>query len=134
MKVAHKNNENSIACEISVTTSSRQEFGNLQKCLAAGCDRVFVLSQDNKNLNAIKDVASDSLDKNDLQKVSFLTIEDFIGFLEEEEAKGQETEQIIGGRKVRVRHRAVSEAEKKARRKNIAQTILQTMKRTKDKD
>ena len=51
-----------------------------------------------------------------------------------EEAKSAETEQIIGGRKVRVRHRALSEAEKKSRRQAIAQTILQAMRRMKEKD
>lgn len=121
-----------IACEISVTTSSEQEFGNLQKCLAAGFDRVFLLSQENKNLTAIREIASNSLGKNDLDKVRFFTIEDFIGFLEEEEAEGQETEQIIGGRKVRVRHRALSEAERKSRRQAIAQTIVQAMRRMKN--
>jgi hypothetical protein len=132
--VALEKNGMKIACEISVTTSSEQEFGNLQKCLAAGFDRVILLSQENKNLTAIREVASNSLEKNDLDKVSFFTIEDFIGFLEEEEAKGQETEQIIGGRKVRTRHRALSEAERKSRRQAIAQTILQAMKRMKPKD
>jgi hypothetical protein len=38
------------------------------------------------------------------------------------------------GRKVRVRHRALFEAEKKSRRQAIAQTILQTMKKMKPKD
>jgi TraM recognition site of TraD and TraG len=132
--VALEKNGRAIACEISVRTSSEQEFGNLQKCLAAGFDRVFLLSQENKNLTAIMEVASNNLEKNDLDKVSFFTIEDFIGFLEEEEAKSQETEEIIGGRKVRVRHRALSEAERKARRQAIAQTILQAMKRMKPKD
>jgi len=63
-----------------------------------------------------------------------LSIEDFVAFLEEEEAKSAEKEQIVGGRKVRVKHRALSEAEKKSRRQAIAQTILQTRKRMKPKD
>jgi hypothetical protein len=132
--VALEKNGRTIACEISVSTNSEQEFGNLQKCLAAGFDRVFLLSQENKNLTAIREVASNSLEKNDLDKVSFFTIEDFIGFLEEEEAKSQETEQIVRGRKVKVRQRALSETEKKQRRKAIAETILQAMRRMKPKD
>jgi CRISPR/Cas system CSM-associated protein Csm4 (group 5 of RAMP superfamily) len=72
------------------------------------------------------------LEKSDLEKISFLTIVDFIDFLEKEEAKGQETEQIVRGRKVKTRHRALSEAEKKSRRQAIAQTILQSMRRIKD--
>ena len=132
--VALEKNGRTIACEISVSTTPEQEFGNLQKCLAAGFDRVFLLSQENKNLTAIRELASNNLEKSNLDKVSFFTIEDFIGFLEEEEAKGQETEQIIGGRKVRTRHRALSEAERKSRRQAIAQTILQAMRRMKEKE
>ena len=56
------------------------------------------------------------------------------GFLEEEEAKSQETEQIFRGRKVKVRQRALSETDKKQRRKAIAETILQAMRRMKPKD
>jgi len=132
--VALEKDGRAIGCEISVSTTSEWEFGNIQKCLAAGFERVFVLTQESKNIVRIRQLASNSLEKNDLEKVSFFTIEDFIAFLEEEEAKGQESEQIIRGRKVRVRHRALSEAEKKSRRQAIAQTILQAMKRMKDKD
>jgi hypothetical protein len=53
---------------------------------------------------------------------------------EEKKIKPAEKGQIVGGRKVRVRHRALSETEKKSRRQAIAQTILQTMKRMKPKD
>lgn len=63
-----------------------------------------------------------------------LTIEELIEFLDQEEATSAGTEQIIGGRKVRVRHRPLSEAERKSRRQAIAQTILQAMRRMKNKD
>jgi hypothetical protein len=93
-----------------------------------------LLSQEKKYLAKAQELISESLEKADLEKIRFLTIEDFVAFLEKEEAKSAEKEQIIGGRKVRVRHRALSEAEKKSRRQAIAQTILQTMKRMKPKD
>ena len=93
-----------------------------------------MLSQEKKYLAKAQELISESLEKADLEKIRFLTIEDFVAFLEEEEAKLAEKGQIVGGRKVRVRHRALSETEKKSRRQAIAQTILQTMKRMKPKD
>jgi len=47
---------------------------------------------------------------------------------------GRERTDHWWGRKVRVRHRALFEAEKKSQRQAIAQTILQTMKKMKPKD
>ena len=134
MDVALERNGINIACEISVSTTSEQELGNIQKCLASGFEKIFLLSQEKKYLTKAQELISESLEKADLGKIQFLTIEDFIGFLEEEEAKASEKEQIIGGRKVRVRHRALSEADKKTRRQAIAQTIVQAMKRMKPKD
>ena len=132
--VALERNGINIACEISVSTTSEQELGNIQKCLASGFEKIFLLSQEKKYLAKAQELVSESLDKADLEKIQFVTIEDFIAFLEEEEAKAAKKEQIIGGRKVRVRHRALSEAEKKSRRQAITQTILQAMRRMKPKD
>ncbi len=60
-----------------------------------------------------------------------MSVEDFLAFLDEEDAKGAENIQTVKGYKVKVKYRAVSDAEKKARRQAIAQTILQAMKRMK---
>jgi|SRR5215475_8533323 len=106
----------------------------IRKCLASGFEQVFLLSEEEKCLTNVQELISNSFEISELNKIRCLTIEDFIEFLEQEEATSAETEQIIGGRKVRVRHRALSEAEKKKRRQAIAQTILQAIKRMKDKD
>jgi len=132
--VALEKDGRAIACEISITTTVEWELGNIQKCLASGFEKVFLLSQEKKYLANAQELIRENLEPAELDRIQCLTIEEFIEFLEQEDAKSAEKEQIIGGRKVRVRHRALSEAEKKSRRQAIAQTILQAMKRMKDKD
>ena len=62
---------------------------------------LFALAR-KKYLAKAQELISESLEKADLEKIRFLTIEDFVAFLEEEEVKSAEKEQIVGGRKVRV--------------------------------
>ena len=62
---------------------------------------LFALAR-KKYLAKAQELISESLEKADLEKIRFLTIEDFVAFLEEEEVKLAEKEQIVGGRKVRV--------------------------------
>jgi chaperonin GroEL (HSP60 family) len=101
--------------------------------LASGFEKVFLLSQEKKYLANAQELIRENLEPAEVDRIKCLTIEEFIEFLEQEEAKSAEKEQIIGGRKVRVRQRALSETEKKTRRRAITQTILQAMKRMKDK-
>ena len=131
--VALEKDGRAIACEISVTTTPEWELGNIQKCLASGFEKVFLLSQEKKYLANAQELIRENLEPAEVDRIKCLTIEEFIEFLEQEEAKSAEKEQIIGGRKVRVRQRALSETEKKTRRRAITQTILQAMKRMKDK-
>jgi hypothetical protein len=123
-----------IACEISVSTTSEQELGNIQKCLAAGFETVLVISPEKKTLAKIRESAESNLEKSDTARIRFVTVEEFLTFLDEEEAKSAIKEQTVRGYKVKVKYRALGEAEQKAQRQAIAQTILQAMKRMKSKD
>jgi hypothetical protein len=56
------------------------------------------------------------------------------GFLDEEEASAAGNEQTVRGYKVKVKYRPLDESERKSKRHAIAQTILQAMRRIKEKD
>lgn len=45
----------SIACEVTVTTDVRYEIGNIEKCLEAGADEVWLISENADKLETIKD-------------------------------------------------------------------------------
>src|SRR5262249_23956207 len=120
------------ACEISINTTAEQELGNIQKCLAAGYETVFVISPEKKTLNNIRQLVATSLEQNEIARIRYVDIEDFLRFLEEEADNTASTELIVGGRKVRKKLRPLPESERKERRKAIAKTILQALGRIKD--
>ncbi len=93
-----------------------------------------MISPEKKNLMKAKEAISASLDNKDLEKIRFLSMEEFLLFLDEEGAKAASKEQTVRGYKVKVKYRPVNEAEKKARKQAIAQTIVQAMRRMKGKE
>ncbi len=129
--IALERDGKSIACEISVTTNVEHEVGNIQKCLAAGFENVVMISTEKKSLNKAKELASESLSEKDLDRIRFFTPEEFLSFLEELDAKAATKEHTVRGYKVEVKYRTVSEAEKKARKQAIAQTVVQALRRMK---
>jgi hypothetical protein len=120
------------ACEICVSTSSEWELGNIQKCLASGFETVLVISPEKKNLSRIRDAVDSNLEKTVSSRIHYLTLEELLGFLDEEEAKAATTEKIVRGYKVKTKFRSLEESEREAKRKAIAQTILQAIKRMRD--
>jgi hypothetical protein len=130
--VALEKEGRAIACEISISTTSEQELGNIQKCLAAGFETVLIISSDNKSLNTIRDTVTTSLEKSEIERIRYLILEDFLAFLEEEEARATTTEQIVAGYKVKTKRRPLTESDRKARREAIAKTILQAIRRMKE--
>jgi len=76
----------SIAVEITITTTTDQEFGNVAKCLSAGFAHVAVVSPDKRRLEKIKQAVSGSMDAEVTGKVWYGTPDDFPTFLKEIEA------------------------------------------------
>jgi len=132
--VALERNGTSIACEISVTSTPEQELANIQKCLSAEFEHVILISADRETLTRVGELAKDSLAEKDQKKVAFLSPGDFFVFLEELDAKVGTKEETVRGYKVKVKYRRVDEADKKARKQAIMQTILEGLKRAKKHD
>jgi len=129
-----KDGTRTIACEISVTTSVEHEIGNLQKCLAVGFEHVVLISPEKKVLNSAKAAASVQLEAEQAKRLKFFSPEEFFSFLEEEDATTAGKEQTVRGYKVKVKYKAVNETEKKARKKVIAETVLQALRKMKEKN
>lgn len=70
-----------IACEISVTTGRDHEFGNIEKCLAAGYTRIIFVSSDARHLKAMERLAASQFEENDRAKLHFTSPEDAISLL-----------------------------------------------------
>lgn len=126
--------ETSIACEISVTSTPEQELANIQKCLSAEFEHVVLISTDRKTLTRVAELAADSLTNKDRKKVAFLSPGDFFVFLEELDVNAAAKEETVRGYKVKVKYRRVDEADRKARKEAIMQTILEGLKRAKKQE
>jgi len=127
--VALEKGGQSIACEISVTSTSDYELGNVQKCLAAGFEQVAVVSSEKKILTKVEEVVIASLAEAERARIHFLTPEELFGFLEARDAERAGGEKTVRGYKVKVKYRPLGEDEKDARRQAVSQVIVQALKR-----
>jgi len=121
-----------IACEISVTTAHEQELGNIEKCLAAGYAEVVLVAAQERHLKSLQKFITPHLEETASNKVRFLSIEDFIGYLDELSASIAPTESTVRGYKVRVTRKTISEDEAVARRQAIAQVIARSLRQIKE--
>jgi hypothetical protein len=80
-----------IAVEITVTTTTDHEFGNVRKCLETGFGRVAVISTSRKRLDAISAAVQGGLGPEAARKVTCQTPDEFISELEKMSAQIQAT-------------------------------------------
>lgn len=132
--VSIERNGRKIACEISISSTDDQELKNVQKCLAAGYEKVVVCSPDKKSLNSIKTLVEKNIVGADQSKVFFFQPEDLLLFLEEDAAAELTREERVKGYKVKVQYQTATENEKKAKREAVANVIVQALKRIREKD
>lgn len=123
-----------IACEVSVTTSPEHELGNVLKCLAAGYAQVLVLSSRERHLSKLRNHISGHLEKEQRDRVYFLTPDDMIAHLEQHSIPPQAKERTIRGYRVKVSHQAVSEEDARARRDAVNKLIAHSVQRMKEKE
>lgn len=117
----------SVACEVSVTNTGPYEIRNLQKCLAAGFDRVLLIATDRTRLARLEARARGTLDEAALTAVEFLTPDEVGVALDQLAAPAPET--TVRGYKVKVRRVAVSAEEARGRRARVAKVIAQSLGR-----
>jgi len=129
--VALQRGERSVACEISVASTAEQELGNVEKCLAAGFDEVAVVSLEKQNLRRAREVISSKIEEDFRERVHFLTPEELFTFLEAQPEAPENSEEIVGGYRVRVSYKAVGPKEKKAKARAVSEVILRTVRRLK---
>lgn len=117
-----KDNER-IACEFSVTSTVEQEFGNVQKCLAANFNPVIVVAVEKMTLDKIKTLVESSLENDLLQKVLFYLPDELASFIDRIEPTKLTEEKVVRGRKVRVNYNPVSGPEQSAKKESILMAL-----------
>ena len=125
-----------IACEITVTTSTDHEFGNVKKCLKAGFAHIAVISPSPARLSQIKEAVEGALERIESARVRYFTPDEFIVLLrslpktvaaEPEGPSGPVTKTTIGYT-VR-RHKPIQTAEERTAKEAMAMRLIaQSMK------
>jgi hypothetical protein len=121
--------KDTIACEISVTTTPEHEIQNIRKCLDVGITQVFAIGSDAKKLGRVRKTAEESLTDVDFSKVSFCDPAEFLQFLQDREAQHASHETVVRGYRVNVNYQAVPADEQHDRRGAISRVVLQALKR-----
>ncbi len=120
--------DGSIAVEISVTSTSAYESGNVAKCLAAGYARVVVLAAERHRLDAIAKVVRASLLDSERARVDFLLPEEFLTYLTAQTPPPPSEEQV-GGYKVKVSYKKPTDEDAKARQRAVTEVIARSVKK-----
>jgi hypothetical protein len=118
-----------IAVEISVSTSAEHEVANVQKCLAAGFDRVVVVVRSKRAVHALADAIEATLGTDSRVLVEVTDAEGFVALLDEEEATAAGQETHVRGYKVRVRYSAAQASDAAFRKQAISKVLLNGMSR-----
>jgi len=74
--------EETLFCEISVTTSREHELGNVRKCFEAGGTRVVVLASTERQRTSLRNYMGLMLSADELSRVTFLVPEEVESFFE----------------------------------------------------
>ena len=121
-----------IACEVSVTTKLDQERRNIEKCLAAGYDQVWVTSPDSAQLEKLREGLLSSLPTEIRERVSCLSEDELIAQLDALTTQTSVSQSRVLGYDVHVVHTKISPLQSKDRRKRLA-AVLSSARRQKSK-
>jgi hypothetical protein len=131
--VALEKGTRKFACEISFTTPNAKEIKNIQKCLSAGYQRVFLICTEPEEVEKTRLAVSKGLSHEELDLTHFFTLDELFAFVLEIEAKEASGERVVKGRRVQVNYRPVDGAEREQAEQNIAQAIVKSAKRRSSK-
>jgi len=122
----------SVACEICVSTTPGHEVANIQKCLSAGFEFVAMVATDRKKLREIEKAAA-GLETGEQERLRCFLPEELFAFLEEQKMASSIERNTVRGYKVKVTLKHIDNEERRTRKKAIAGTILDAVRRMREK-
>lgn len=131
--VVLRRGEQSIACEISVTTTVEHEVGNVTKCLTAGFKRVAVICLTRKKAGRIQQAVGEAVAAHDTSRVGYYLVEEFISKLYEwadEDPGGGKTERDKPRKqRIDLSSSGITEQERTERERIMLARLAEVMKR-----
>jgi hypothetical protein len=120
----------SIACEISISTTIDHEVGNVAKCLKAGVPKVAVICLDEERLRKISNAVYGSLGAEAAARVSYYQPDPFITYLKALKSPApQASEAEYGGYKVKRSAPKLSPMEQKQKEDIANRMMSEAMRR-----
>lgn len=123
--VALLKDELRIAIEISVTNTIEYEVKNIQKCIDDEFSLVYMISDNEKHLNKIKELALKTIAKKDHSIIHFFKSEDLSIYLDATEPKVKVVQKRIRGYRVKVNYSNADDTDKQQSITNIIMKALQ---------
>ena len=126
-----------IACEITITTTTDHEFGNVKKCVQAGFSWVAVVSPRDERLQQIEEAVKAGLLPDEAARVGYFLPDSFIVWLRElastvpSPEPSAPTERKTRGYKVRRKVAQLSEEERKSKEDIALENIAKSMRKRK---
>jgi hypothetical protein len=125
-----------IACEITVTTTTDHEFGNIKKCIRTGFAQVAVISPREERLRQIEEAVKGGLEPEESARVGYFLPDQFIAWLRElaptiiaPASPPIPSERTTRGYKVRRTAAKLTEEERQAKEEIALKAIAQSMKK-----
>lgn len=119
--VALERDGQSVACEICVTSTVAYEISNVQKCLAAGFDRVFTVISDARGRSKLETAVASALPEG---AISVLTVDELFSQLEQLTEPSFSSSNSVRGYSVRV-----NRGQKASASGGVARTVANALKR-----
>ena len=126
-----------LACEITITTTTDHEFGNIKKCIKAGFAAVAVISPSEERLRQIEEAIKAGLEPVESARVRYFAPDQFIAWLRElaptitapPAFPPMPSERTTRGYKVRRSAAKLTEEERLAKEEIALKAIAQSMKK-----
>jgi hypothetical protein len=118
-----------VACEISVASTTDYELRNIAKCLRAGAQHVLVVVTEAANRERLYATAHREYAEAREGRVIIVAPEDAISWIA---AQGTSPENRVGGYRVRVNYRPPSEADQSNRGAAISEVLARSLRRLRD--
>ena len=126
-----------IACEITVTTTTDHEFGNVKKCIKAGFAAVAVISPREERLRQMEEAIKGGLEPQESARVGYFAPDQFIAWLRElaptltppPTSPPIPSERTTRGYKVRRSTAKLTEEERLAKEEIALKAIAESMKK-----
>ena len=130
--VALEGREETIAVEVSVTTSPKAELEHIRRCLAEGFDHVVAVADDERSQEQLDRLLDSELDDAERARVRALTSESLFSYLGELTGEPTRDSSTVRGYRVSVDYQPTDQGEARQKQRAISDVVASALRRRKE--